>query len=170
MSLKADKKVNEECNVGVGFDDTLKVGNYILSIVSIGNGIIYWIFWNIISREANVIVKIYESLIKTLYWILQLDQSFSVGTWKMEYDIEINKTNKKKKVYSYMDRLEKLGLMNLLKRRMRDDLIETSKIINGFFLLWWAVFKNSSNLKITGKASFKIKVYEPTGFFWFFNF
>ena len=35
------------------------------------------------------------------------------------------------KDYSYRERLEKLGLTTLLERRMRSDLIETFKIING---------------------------------------
>ena len=38
---------------------------------------------------------------------------------------------KKEKDYNDRERLEKLGLTILVERRMRDDLIETFKIING---------------------------------------
>ena len=42
---------------------------------------------------------------------------------------------KKVKDYSYMERLEELGLTNLLERRMRADLIKTFKIINGISIV-----------------------------------
>ena len=41
------------------------------------------------------------------------------------------KSDKVIKDYSYKERVQKLGLTILLERRMRDDLIETFKIING---------------------------------------
>ena len=43
-----------------------------------------------------------------------------------------DKTNlKKKKDYRYRERLEKLWLTTFLDRRMRGDLVETFKILNG---------------------------------------
>ena len=54
------KKVNEECNLGIGFDNTFKADNYILLVVSRANGKIKWMVRNFISREANVL-KIYKS-------------------------------------------------------------------------------------------------------------
>ena len=46
---------------GVGFDDTFKADNRILSIVSRANGMIGWMIRNFISMEANVILKIYKT-------------------------------------------------------------------------------------------------------------
>ena len=40
LSNKEIKKVNEECNLRVGFDETFKADNHILSIVLRPNGII----------------------------------------------------------------------------------------------------------------------------------
>ena len=57
-----------------------------------------------------------------------------------------NKNNKKVKDYSYWERLEKLGLISQLERRMRGDLIETFKIIEFlnmvdiFFFFFFSVF------------------------------
>ena len=42
-----------------------------------------------------------------------------------------DKNCKKRKDYSYRERVEKLGLSTLLERRMRCNLIETFKIVNG---------------------------------------
>ena len=56
----------------------------------------------------------------------------------MECNIEIegytkksNKNNKKSWEYSYQEILKQIGLTTLLATRMRSDLIETFKIING---------------------------------------
>ena len=54
-------KVDEECNVGVSFDDTFKADNHILSIVSRVNKMISWMVRNFISREANLL-KIFKTL------------------------------------------------------------------------------------------------------------
>ena len=43
----------------------------------------------------------------------------------------VTKIIKKVKDYSYRERLEKLGLTTLLERKVRNDQIETLKIING---------------------------------------
>ena len=44
----------------VGLDDTFKVGNYILSIISRSNGMISWMVINIISSKVNVALKMYK--------------------------------------------------------------------------------------------------------------
>ena len=57
----------------------------------------------------------------------------------------VTKTIKRVKAYSYLERLERLGLTTLLERRMRGDLIEAFKMINGIFNLG-RHFKNISPL------------------------
>ena len=61
LSNREIKKVNTKCDQGVGFDDTFKADNYIFSLVSRANRMIGWMIWNFISREANVISKIYKT-------------------------------------------------------------------------------------------------------------
>ena len=58
------KKVNEKSNLGFGFDDTFKSDTHILSVVSKANGMIRWMVRNVISREANAVLKIYKTLIR----------------------------------------------------------------------------------------------------------
>ena len=56
LSNKEIKKLNEECNQEVGFDNTFKADNYIVSIVSKTNGMIGWMVRNFISRKTNVVL------------------------------------------------------------------------------------------------------------------
>ena len=49
----------------VGLDDTFKAENCIFSIGLRANGKFWWILRNFISREANVVLKIHKTLIKT---------------------------------------------------------------------------------------------------------
>ena len=51
-----------KCDLGVDFYDTLKAENHILAIVSRANGMIGWVVRNFISRKANVVLKIYNTL------------------------------------------------------------------------------------------------------------
>ena len=57
------KKVNEESERNIFFDDTLKTDNHMLSIVSKTIGIIGWMIKNFILRETNV-WKIYKTIIR----------------------------------------------------------------------------------------------------------
>ena len=46
----------------VGFDDTFKADNHILSIVWKANEMTGWMNRYIISREVNIVLKIYKTL------------------------------------------------------------------------------------------------------------
>ena len=65
------KKVNMECDLGVGFDNTIKADIHILFIVSSENDIVGWMIRNFI-REASDALKIYKTLIRSHreYWTL----------------------------------------------------------------------------------------------------
>ena len=90
------------------------------------------------------------------YWVV----SFGDGN---QSDIAVSsmhtkKSDKTKRVNtnSYRERLEKLGLTILLERRIRDDLIETFKIIHGISNYGGHFFQYfSSNWEFTTKADFK---------------
>ena len=58
------------------------------------------------------------------------------GNWSVILRLEgiqrrVTKITKMIKDYSYRQRLQKLGLTTLLERRIKDELIETFKIIDG---------------------------------------
>ena len=59
----------------------------------------------------------------------------SVKTWKLECNIEIGGQRRVTKIIKwvkdYKEKLEQWGLTTLLERRMRSNLTETLKIING---------------------------------------
>ena len=59
LSTREIQKINEECDLGVNFDETFKTDNHILSIVSRANGMIGRMGRNFISVEANVALKIW---------------------------------------------------------------------------------------------------------------
>ena len=65
FSYEEIKKLNEECDLGVGFDDTFKADNHILYILSRANGMIGWMVRYFISKEANVVLRIYKTLIRS---------------------------------------------------------------------------------------------------------
>ena len=53
------------------------------------------------------------------------------GNWSVILRLEGIQRRMRKQGYSYWERLEKLRLATLLERRMKGDLIENFKIING---------------------------------------
>ena len=135
---KEIKKVNVEYNLTVGFNDTFKSDNSILSIVPKANGMITWMVRNIISREANVILKIYKTLTDmTSYRILYSGLGSSVWrrqNWSVILRLDdlqrsMTKIIKRVKDYSYRERFWKLGSTTFQERRVRSNVIETFKII-----------------------------------------
>ena len=85
-----------------------------------------------------------------------------VETWKLECNTETggytkksDKNNKKVKDYSYRERWAKLGLPNLLERRMRCHLIGTYKIINRISSYSRYLFNISPQIEIYCQDKFK---------------
>ena len=74
----------------------------------------------------------------------------------------VTKLIKRVKDYSYIERLEKLGLTTFLERRMGSDLIDTFKIINGISNYQRNFSNFSSNWKFTVKTDINKK---SIGFF-----
>ena len=91
INNKDIKRVNEECDLGVDFDDNFKTNNHILSIVLKAKEMISWVIKNFISREENVVLRIY----KTSYRILYSGLGSSIETWKLKFNIEIGGIHKR---------------------------------------------------------------------------
>ena len=101
------------------------------------NGIIGWIGGNFISREVNVL-KINKTWIRlhTEYWTLSWAPVVIHGNWSVILRLKdlqrgVIKIVKWLKDFCYKEWFKKLWLTTLLERRIRGDLIETFKIING---------------------------------------
>ena len=138
LNNKELKEVIEERDLGVTFNGSFNFSNQILAIVSKANQKIGWTMRNIISREAFVITRVYKALIRP--HIEYCTQAWAPvarhGNWSFIMKLEgvqrkITRVVKGLENLTYKNRLESLGLTTLLERRMRGDLIETFKIING---------------------------------------
>ena len=118
--------------------DFIHIYFYVYIYIYTSFNAIGWMVSNFISREVNVVLKIY----KTLKWphIEYCTQAW-VPVWRHENWSVILKLEciprrvteiiKRVKDYSYRERLEKLALTILQERRLRSDAIETFQIING---------------------------------------
>ena len=138
LNNKELDKITEERDLGVIFDDSFKFNCHILSIVSKANQKIGWVMRNILSRSAYVITRVYKTLIRP--HIEYCTQAWAPvarhGNWQLILKLEsvqrkVTRLVSGLKNISYRERLKSLGLTTLLERRMRGDLIETFKIING---------------------------------------
>ena len=99
---------------------------------------IWWTIRNILSRSGYVITRVYKTLIRPhLEYCTQAWAPVARhGSWSLILKLEsvqrkVTRLISDLKDLSYKERLESLGLTTLLERRMRVDLIETFKIING---------------------------------------
>lgn len=131
-------EITEERDLGVVFNQSFDFSNHILSIISKANQKIGWVLRNIQSRDAFVITRVYKTLIRP--HVEYCTQAWAPvarhGNWSMILKLEGVQRKITRIVHglgelSYKNRLETLGLTTLLERRMRGDLIETFKILNG---------------------------------------
>lgn len=139
LNNKGLDEIVEERDLGVVFNNFFNFSNHVLSIVSKANQKIGWTMRNILSRSAYVIMRVYKTLIRPhLEYCTQAWAPVARhGNWKLILKLEgvqrrVTRLIGDLKNLCYKERLEALGLTTLLERRMRGDLIETFKILNGF--------------------------------------
>ena len=99
---------------------------------------IAWVTRTFVSRDVEVMLKIYKSMIRPhMEYCVQLWSPLPAhGNWGLILAIEDIQRKFTRLIDNigllpYKTRLEKLGLTTLLERRARGDLIETFKIVNG---------------------------------------
>ena len=133
------QKISSENDLGIDFNFALTSDSQIQSAVAKANSKIGWVCRNIVSRDPYVMTRIYKTIIRPHleYCVQAWSPVARHGNWSLILKLEnvqrrftrlINGMND----FSYEDRLKKLNLTTLLERRMRGDLIETFKILNGF--------------------------------------
>ena len=131
--------VESEKDLGVLFTSNLDFHDYINSCINKANSCIAWVTRSLISRNSEVMLKIYKSMIRPhIEYCVQLWSPLpSHGNWGVILALE-NVQRKFTRMIDnigllpYKERLEALGLTTLLERRARGDLIETFKILNNF--------------------------------------
>ena len=131
--------VEEEKDLGVTFNDSFNFNDHISVSIAKANRIVGWISRTIISRKPEVMVRIYKSLVRPhLEYCTQVWAPVAKhGNWNVISDIEDVQRSFTRMIegiglLTYKERLHHLKLTTLLERRMRGDLIETFKIVNGY--------------------------------------
>ena len=99
---------------------------------------IAWITRNVISRDKNTMLHIYKVIIRPhLEYCVQIwSPEAKHGNWGLILEIESVQRRFTRLIdgiglLPYSERLQRLGITTLAERRLRGDLIETFKILNG---------------------------------------
>jgi hypothetical protein len=129
--------LEQEKDLGVVTHKSLLWNETIETSISKANRMICWIVRIMITRERNVMLTIYKSLIRPhLKYCVQLwNPAVAHGNWQIVLELEalqrrFTRLIKDVGTLPYSDRLEILKLTTLAERRLRGDLIETFKIVN----------------------------------------
>ena len=131
------KTTLKEKDLGVLFNEKFNFTDAIEAFISKAKSCLFWVTRNIISREPEVMLKAYKSIVRPHleYCCQAWAPNARHGNWKIIMEIESVQRTFTRLVEGmdalpYHERLRKLGLTTLLERRMRGDLIESFKILN----------------------------------------
>ena len=142
--------VDHEKDLGVNFSKKFNFISHIESCVAKAKSSTAWLFRNFVSREQETIKHLYKSLIRPhLEYCPQVWAPLGRhGNWSSILNIEsvqrwVTSCIQGMDNLSYRQRLEKLNLTTLFERRMRGDLIEVFKALNGYSSIASNVIKQS---------------------------
>ena len=127
-----------EKDLGVHVTSDLSWDYHISQSINKAKKCIGWVTRNVISREANVMLNIYKSLVRpNLEYCVQLWNPLpSHGNWALIMEVESVQREFTRIIDNfgllpYKQRLANLKLTTLIERRARGDLIEVFKIFRG---------------------------------------
>jgi len=154
-SIESEKDLGLTVNNKLDFDDHIK------SSFSKANKMIAWISRNIICKSKEVMVLIYRSLIRPHleYCVQAWSPAPRFGNWGLILSIEKVQRKFTRLINDigtlpYGARLQSLNLTTLAERRIRGDLIEVFKIVQGIVNYGQSMFKMSrSGLNILSRGS-----------------
>ena len=135
------KVVEKEKDLGVvvSAGDTLCWEEQIRGMIGKAKQMTSWIIRNVVSRKPELLIQFYEAFVRPhLEYAVQVwAPTARHGNWGIIMEIEdcqrqFTMITEGMGLLSYRQKLQRLRLTTLLERRMRGDLIETFKIINGF--------------------------------------
>ena len=128
-----------EKDLGVIFNEKLNFHDHIQASISKAKSSLAWLLRNTISREPYTMKTAYKALVRhNLEYCCQVwAPKARHGNWQTILDIEAVQRTFTRVIdgmagLNYKNRLIALDMTTLLERRMRGDLIETFKILNGF--------------------------------------
>ena len=131
-----DIEITDNINdLGILFNKDLRVSAQCSKAAKKANKILGLIYRHFENKSKDIILRLYKSLVRP-----HLD--YCIQVWNPHLMKDINNLERVQKRctrmiwslkgVSYQDRLLRLHLTTLSKRRLRADLLETFKIINGF--------------------------------------
>lgn len=131
---KAIKSSDAERDLGVIIDKSLKFSEQCNRVASTANATLGLIKRNIVSRNKDIITKLYKALVRPKL-------EYCVQAWRPFLKKDIEKLEKVQRRatkiinecrgLNYEDRLKITGLVTLEQRRDRGDMIEVYKILTG---------------------------------------
>lgn len=151
-------KVDTQLDLGVTLSSDLKWSAHIVSIVKKANSVLYLVKCAFKDISSELMLNIFKTYIRPL-----LEYASSVWCPYFVKDIELiekvqrraTKVPQALKFLSYEERLLKLGITTLKERRDRGDLIETYKVISGYYSCPVNIFTFNQNVQLRGH-SFKL--------------
>ena len=154
--------ITAESDLGVYTTNNFKWKDNIYSCIKDANQLISWITRNIVDKDKMVMLNVYKTLIRPkLEYCVQIWNPVAChGNWSIIIEIEAVQRRFTRMINDigtlpYSERLLALNLTTLAERRIRGDLIETFKIINGIVEYGKDVFKVSrSGNNIVSKVSY----------------
>lgn len=125
--------VTEEKDLGVLFDNQLDFGKHIRSIVGRANRMLGLIKISFDCMDREMFRNLYLVMVRPLLeYCVQVWSPYKQGDIDLIEKVQERATRLVPGLRgkSYEDRLEKLGLIRLVERRFRGDMIETHKIMS----------------------------------------
>ena len=121
-------------DLGIQVQNSLKVTSQVDRVVKSAFGTLAFINRSIEYKSWSVMVRLYKALVRP-------NLEYCVQFWSPSYRKDVNKIERVQRRFtrivpglkklSYRERLNRLGLYSLERRRMRGDLIEVYKILMG---------------------------------------
>ena len=130
--------IDKEKDLGVINIYLLSWNDHIKKCISKSNQMIAWVTRCIISREKGLMNRIYKTIIRPhLEYASQLwSPTATHGNWGIILELEAVQRRCTRLINGigtlpYSQRLMELNLTTLAERRLRGDLIETFRVVNG---------------------------------------
>ena len=124
----------EQKDLGITVHRSLKVETHVNRVVKKAFGMLAFINHCIEYRSWEVMLRLYKALVRP-------NLEYCVQFWSPNYRKDINKLERVQRRFTrmlpgfkhleYKERLRKLGLYSLERRRLRGDLIEVFKMLKG---------------------------------------
>ncbi len=155
--------IDEEKDLGLLTTCNLDWKENIYTCIKEANRMMAWITRNIVNKERNVMLNIFKTLVrpKLEYCVQIWNPVARHGNWSIIVELESVQRRFTRMINEigtlpYSERLLALGLTTLAERRIRGDLIETFKVINGIVDYGKSVFNVSrSGTNIVSKAKYE---------------